>query len=53
LDLAGRIIVTLGTVQAGQPTWATDGQSLGWIEIEGRGGTRVMTGGRTGEAGAC
>jgi Tol biopolymer transport system component len=47
-DLASRSLVPLGTVQACQPTWAPDGQSLVWIEIEGHGGTRVMTGGPDG-----
>jgi Tol biopolymer transport system component len=43
-DLTARTLTPLGTVQACQPTWAPDGQSLVWIEIEGHGGTRVMTG---------
>jgi Tol biopolymer transport system component len=43
-DLASRTLTLLGTVQSCQPTWAPDGQSLVWIEIEGHGGTRVMTG---------
>jgi Tol biopolymer transport system component len=43
-DLAARTFTPLGAVQACQPTWAPDGQSLVWIEIEGHGGTRVMTG---------
>lgn len=43
-DLGSRTLVPLGQVQACQPTWAPDGQSLVWIEIEGHGGTRVMTG---------
>jgi Tol biopolymer transport system component len=43
-DLASRTLTPLGTVQACQPTWAPDGQSLVWIEFEGHGGTRVMTG---------
>lgn len=43
-DLERRVLTPLGTAQACQPTWAPDGQSLVWIEIEGHGGTRVMTG---------
>ena len=43
-DLAARTLTLLGAVQACQPSWAPDGQSLVWIEIEGHGGTRVMAG---------
>jgi Tol biopolymer transport system component len=43
-DLKGGTLAPLTKVQACQPTWAPDGQSLVWIEIEGHGGTRVMTG---------
>jgi Tol biopolymer transport system component len=43
-DLAARTLTLLGEVQAFQPSWAPDGQSLVWIEIEGHGGTRVMVG---------
>jgi Tol biopolymer transport system component len=43
-DLQARTLTPLGPLQACQPSWAPDGQSLVWIEIEGHGGTRVMTG---------
>jgi dipeptidyl aminopeptidase/acylaminoacyl peptidase len=43
-DLERRTLTPLGAMQACQPTWAPDGQRLVWIEIEGHGGTRVMTG---------
>jgi hypothetical protein len=37
-------------VQACQPTWAPGGESLVWVEIEGKGGTRLITGEATGRA---
>jgi dipeptidyl aminopeptidase/acylaminoacyl peptidase len=43
-DLEARSLVPLTLVQACQPTWAPDGRTLAWVEIEGNGGTRVMTG---------
>jgi Tol biopolymer transport system component len=43
-DLASGQTAPLTGVQACQPTWFPDGRRLAWIEIEGRGGTRVMTG---------
>jgi Tol biopolymer transport system component len=43
-DLSTRRAVELTRVQACQPTWFPDGRRLAWIEIEGRGGTRVMAG---------
>jgi WD40-like Beta Propeller Repeat len=49
-DLDSRSLVPLTTVQACQPTWAPDGRSLVWVEIEGKGGTRLMIGEATGTA---
>jgi Tol biopolymer transport system component len=43
-DLQARTLTPLGPIRACQPSWAPDGQSLVWIEVEGQGGTRVMTG---------
>jgi len=43
-DLETRAFTPLTRVQACQTTWAPDGRSLAWMEIEGQRGTRVMTG---------
>jgi len=43
-DIAARRLIPLTRVQACQTTWAPDGRSLVWVEIEGNGGTRIMTG---------
>ena len=43
-DLGARAFTPLTRVQACQTTWAPDGRRLVWMEIEGNGGTRVMTG---------
>jgi Tol biopolymer transport system component len=49
-DLRSRNLVPLTSVQACQPTWAPGGESLVWVEIEGKGGTRLITGEATGRA---
>ena len=43
-DPDARTLTPLTRVQACQTTWAPDGRSLVWVEIEGHGGTRIMTG---------
>jgi dipeptidyl aminopeptidase/acylaminoacyl peptidase len=43
-DLGTRTLVALTPVQACQPVWAPDGRTLVWVEIEGNGGTRIVTG---------
>jgi Tol biopolymer transport system component len=47
-DLDAQGLTPLTRVQACQTTWAPDGRSLLWVEIEGNGGTRIMTGGADG-----
>lgn len=48
-DLDTHRLSPLTHVQACQTTWAPDGRSLVWVEVGGRGGTRLMTGPLGGE----